>query len=291
MLTSANWSKGGTYVTQTAVAGGQQFDVTAAMGNQTVFTYQSAAIACVDTDKLAGSFEVTVPAGFPAVQLFTSAQGYISGASTGGNANGASITINPGETKTIPSAVLMPAAGTNGYRSILRAWATIAAGARIIVHNSLVEKDGTLGTYFDGTTAAVGDLTYAWTGTADASTSTESLTTYEFNPVTPLLTLGYSSSAQSLNVTHQVLGGDLDVTVRAAGMRTGTLQFLFSDEDDAAACELMHRQPMSFTLTDDDRATIDMTYVIAPAGNIARALDGDTRDQWTVSVDFQEVAA
>lgn len=45
------------------------------------------------------------------------------------------------------------------------------AGATIDFDNALIEAYGALGTYFDGSTAASGDYTYAWTGTANASSS------------------------------------------------------------------------------------------------------------------------
>lgn len=48
-----------------------------------------------------------------------------------------------------------------------------ASGFVYYVDGALLERGGTLGPYFDGDTTDTVDITYAWTGTAHASTSTE----------------------------------------------------------------------------------------------------------------------
>lgn len=48
-----------------------------------------------------------------------------------------------------------------------------AAGLVYYVDGAILERGGSLGAYFDGDTADTVDITYAWTGTAHASTSTE----------------------------------------------------------------------------------------------------------------------
>lgn len=50
---------------------------------------------------------------------------------------------------------------------------TQAVNQTIDLDATLIEKSPTLGTYFDGATAAAGDFTHAWTGTVNASTSTQ----------------------------------------------------------------------------------------------------------------------
>lgn len=106
--------------------------------------------------------------------------------------------------------------------------------------------------------------------------------------ITPVLTLGYESSRDSRNIFHDVIGRDYpDVTLRAASLRHGTLTYLFETEADSLACEQLHRADSTFTVTDDDRDSIGMAYVVS--GSITRTLDDDTRDLWTVAVDFQEI--
>lgn len=105
--------------------------------------------------------------------------------------------------------------------------------------------------------------------------------------ITPIQVLGYTSARPANNVFHPTLGGGLDVTLIPAGLRTGTLTFLFDNEDDAAACESVHSLTAVLRLLDPDLDTVGMFYV--PNGSITRALDEDTRAVWTVAVDFQEV--
>lgn len=105
----------------------------------------------------------------------------------------------------------------------------------------------------------------------------------------PEQVLGYESARPGGNLVHTILDGSIAVSLRPAGLRTGTLELLFPLEADAAAAEELHRTAASFTLTEPDRPTIAMSYVLADGGELGRALDDETRDHWVVSVDFQEV--
>lgn len=107
--------------------------------------------------------------------------------------------------------------------------------------------------------------------------------------LTPLLILGYESTATSQNIVHPIIGAqEPDVTLRAAGMRTGTLSFLFADQTSAYAAEQMHVAGGMFQLRDDDLDTILMAYVTTD--KIVRTLDAEGRRRWTLAVDFQEVS-
>lgn len=104
----------------------------------------------------------------------------------------------------------------------------------------------------------------------------------------PALVLGYSSSRESGNIVHPIIGSDdADVTLRPATLRTGTLELLYLDETASADAEQLHAAGAPLVLMTPDRATVAMTYV--PVGRIGRSLDPQTRDRWVLSVDFQEV--
>jgi hypothetical protein len=62
---------------------------------------------------------------------------------------------------------------SSGTASILVSGGTGSSDA-ILFDSVLVEKTPTMGTYFDGSTAAAGGYTYAWSGTPNASTSVAS---------------------------------------------------------------------------------------------------------------------
>lgn len=106
----------------------------------------------------------------------------------------------------------------------------------------------------------------------------------------PLQVLGYESQRASANVFHDVIGrANPDVTLRPAGLRTGTLTYLFGSEVDALECERMHSGTGVLTLDDPDLPTIAMPYVAD--GAITRQLDSETRRLWLVGVAYREVRA
>lgn len=132
----------------------------------------------------------------------------------------------------------------------------------------------------------------------------------------PTVVDGYESARETATVVHQILDrANPDVTIRPAGLRTGTLRLVFANPDVAyigalitiggyvfentdpnsplsaeqmaRACEDAHAQGGVFTLMSTDRYSIEMSYVAN--GTIARSLDEDTRQVWIVEIDFHEV--
>jgi hypothetical protein len=106
------------------------------------------------------------------------------------------------------------------------------------------------------------------------------------------------------------------VTTRPAGLRRGTLKLVFGDaaatgseyvivdgiivpaedapinpaEDASRDAELLHATGTGvFHLSDPDRASLDLFYVVDQDGAITRELDDATRDVWIVTVAFHEV--
>lgn len=113
--------------------------------------------------------------------------------------------------------------------------------------------------------------------------------TRDATSLTPRLVLGYKSEREARNLIHTVIGRpDPEVTMKAAGLRTGTLEFLMLTLTDALAMESLHTGLGVLTLTDDDRPGLNMSYVAS--GKIEVELDDETRSLWVVRVDFHEVA-
>ena len=105
--------------------------------------------------------------------------------------------------------------------------------------------------------------------------------------VTPQAVLGYTSTQQTGNVLHDVLGrSDFDVTFGVAGLRSVTFKFLFPTLAAALTCRNLHAAVGKITLTDTDLPDLNMVYV--PSGAIAVELDDDSQ-KWFVTVDAQEV--
>ena len=105
---------------------------------------------------------------------------------------------------------------------------------------------------------------------------------------TPLQVLGYRSERTSGNILHPVLGStSQDVTLRAAGLRSGTLELLALTMADALNLEALHLNAATVTLADTDIPSGGFTYVAS--GRIAVELEDETRSLWTVSIEFQEI--
>lgn len=108
--------------------------------------------------------------------------------------------------------------------------------------------------------------------------------------IAPVLIDGYESERAAGTLVHRILGSpNVDVTLRPAGPRHGTLRLLFADEVTSAGAELALSRGEAYTLTVTDRATTHMRFVIPEGGSITRTLDDDTRALWLVTVSFHEV--
>lgn len=112
-------------------------------------------------------------------------------------------------------------------------------------------------------------------------------------PIYPSIVLGFESERDGGSLVHQILGNsNPDVTLRPAQLRSGTLKLTFlsdSSEEDSRTSELTLSQGTVFTLLETDRSSVGMQFVVS--GKIRRALDAETRDDWTVEVDYTEVAS
>ncbi len=108
--------------------------------------------------------------------------------------------------------------------------------------------------------------------------------------VSPLLVLGYEATRTSRNIVHDLLDGGIGIVFTAPRLRSGTLELLFDSESAAFDALSLHEQETTFTLADDDRAAVNMTYVVGE-GNLTITLDDETRFAWVVAVPYQEVSA
>jgi hypothetical protein len=114
--------------------------------------------------------------------------------------------------------------------------------------------------------------------------------------IEPTLILGYTAQRTSGNLVHEILGkAGPDVTLRPARLRSGTLTLGFesatSEADSKTAADLLATYDGVFSLISAERASVDMSWVVAEGGRISRDLDDLTRDAWVITVDFQEVEA
>jgi hypothetical protein len=109
-------------------------------------------------------------------------------------------------------------------------------------------------------------------------------------PIFPMMALGYQTERQSGNRVHVKGNSSIDVTLAPTGPRSGTLLLLFADEATSLVAENLLRTAKVFTIADTDRASYNMTFVLAEGSKLARQLDPATRSRFTLSIDFQETA-
>jgi hypothetical protein len=103
----------------------------------------------------------------------------------------------------------------------------------------------------------------------------------------PAMIVGYDAIRSSRNIIHDLIGGNIAVTLSAPRLRSGTLVFLYLTHTDAFTALELHAELTTFTLTCDTRTEFNMTYVIDGSVEISR--DQET-GRWLLSVTFQEVA-
>lgn len=105
----------------------------------------------------------------------------------------------------------------------------------------------------------------------------------------PILWMDYKSTRDANTKVHPLMGGGVSLSLAPASPRTITVALLFDDEDESKACEDMHAGTGVITITEDDRDTASMQYVVI--GTIGRDLDPETADVWIVSAEVIEVGA
>ena len=75
------------------------------------------------------------------------------------------------------------------------------------------------------------------------------------------------------------------ITLGESGLRSGRLNLLYDDDDDALAADAILRKRSQFVLTFPERPSIEMTFTVVPPG-IRRTFE---RPRWVIEVDYQEV--
>lgn len=97
----------------------------------------------------------------------------------------------------------------------------------------------------------------------------------------------YSTLRENRSVVHDLIGGDIAVSVNAPRPRSGDVAYLFDSAAAADACARMHMARTFFTLS-AEVPEVSMSYVVAGAG-VRVDIDTQTLTAWIVSVGFQEI--
>lgn len=141
-------------------------------------------------------------------------------------------------------------------------------GDTFYIDDALIETGpGRTGEYFDGSTP----------------------TSYTYGQSNPDFVDGWAETRNSRTVVNPIVGGGVDYVLYPADLRTGTMSLIFLDEQDAIDCFEVHSQAAVFTITDTERPSINMNYIVS--GSNTRTLDDQSRKWWVVSIQYQEVGA
>lgn len=107
------------------------------------------------------------------------------------------------------------------------------------------------------------------------------------NGYTPTLVLDYEESRTGGNVLHTVIGRpDPDVTLRAAGLKHGSLRLFFTSNATARACA-NDLAVAGVHYWEDVTASIDFSFVVD--GDVRLRAEDETGAVWVVEVEYQEV--
>lgn len=108
--------------------------------------------------------------------------------------------------------------------------------------------------------------------------------------ITPTLVDGYSAEQETRTLAHPIVGAPFDdITLRPSGPRSGSFRLLFASEAAADAARRALAGTLVWTITDADRPTINMPFVVQ-GGSLSRVLEDSTRNLWFVEVPFREVS-
>lgn len=121
--------------------------------------------------------------------------------------------------------------------------------------------------------------------------TTISMLAAPFTTTTPELVVGFESTAESNNLSHQLASGRTIPFFREASGRRGRFSLFYgTDETASRTAELLFLNTAGyFELEDTDRPSVEMTFWVS--GRVTRGLDRDSRDHWLVTVEYEEVPA
>lgn len=116
--------------------------------------------------------------------------------------------------------------------------------------------------------------------------------THSTGVITPEVVNGYEASRSVETIVHKIIGReDPDITLRPAGLRSGTLTLVFATGADASAAEAALLFPQVLTLSDTAVPEVSMSFVVGPEGQASTStLDLESQTVWLVELPFHEVA-
>jgi hypothetical protein len=111
--------------------------------------------------------------------------------------------------------------------------------------------------------------------------------THSAGTIVPLSMTVWSVGSEARTIMHPILGRrDDDVTFRPAGLRRGTLTFVFASAAAAVAARAVLVVPQQFELAHSDVPEVDMSFVVA-GGDVGEVIGNAL--EWSLTIPFCEV--
>jgi hypothetical protein len=107
-------------------------------------------------------------------------------------------------------------------------------------------------------------------------------------PIVPDLVQVYEHEREVRNALHPIAGrADVEATLKAAGLRRGSLVCVFGSEAPARDADARFAEVGLWQYVDGDVPAASMSFVVD--GTLSLALDDETQTVWLLTVGFQEV--
>lgn len=179
----------------------------------------------------------------------------------------------------------------------------------VVIGAPLLEVTPVLGAYFDGSTPASTDITYAWTGTANASTSTQTIlnvmitgsATLDLDkpwlsvPVMPQYSeqvdsiTAFGAGREANTTVHRPLGrADSLVVMGKLGDRTGSLEVFCNSYTEARKLERIFERGEVVQLRQRVES-MDMYFTVTSIPVSPYSVQGETATRWAMVLNYVEV--
>ena len=106
--------------------------------------------------------------------------------------------------------------------------------------------------------------------------------------ITPWDRIGFESHNQPRTIVHDLLNGDIAVSIIPPRPRSGPLLLLFAEADDAETARQALLAPAVWTVTDPVPAINGLRFVVSDDISPAQQ---DDRSTWLLNLGYQEVPA
>lgn len=189
----------------------------------------------------------------------------------------------------LSQSVVVPA-GAGKVKIFAESLAIVPSGYVWVAGGAQITAGAPLEDPFDGATADTVTYQYDWQGAANASISTKSRRNPVTDPVDPTQILAYDVVRKSRNLVHDILlRAAPEVTLSPAGLRSGTIKYLFDGAAELARAEAIHSHAKGLSTITLSGGGPFGTMKYIPVGEINTKLELEGTTVYSFTTGFQEL--